>query len=83
MANQGHDGAVRACPPGTASTVDVVSGVGGGVEVDHERDGIDVDTAGGDIGGDKDVEASGTKRSQGSVPLRLAAVSMDGLGLQA
>ena len=80
--DQGNDGPIGTSSPGAARSVDVISRVGRGIEVDHERHSIDVDPARGDVGGNKHIEPACTKRRQGALALALAAVPMDGSGPQ-
>jgi hypothetical protein len=58
--------------------VDVVGDIGGWVEVDHQRDGVDVDASSGDVGGNEHVEPTIAERRQGALTLALGAVSVDG-----
>ena len=66
---------------GAADAVDVALAVLGRVEVDDVRDAVDVDAAGGDVGGDQDVDVPGLEAGQGllALALGLVAVHRDGL----
>ena len=76
--NQGDDRPAGTSPTGAARSVDVVVGVRSGIEMDDEWHRVDMDPAGCDIGGDEHVEPAGTKGSQASLALALAAVPVDG-----
>ena len=54
--DEGHPGAVAAGARGAPDAVDVGVAITGRVEVDHVRDVVDVDAAGGDVGGDERVD---------------------------
>ena len=47
------------------------------------RQRLDVDAAGGDVGGDEDGDRPGLEAGQGLRPLRLAAVAVDAAGVDA
>lgn len=76
--DQRHDGPVGTGSTGATRSVDVVGGIGSGIEVDHEWDRVDVDTSRGDVGCDKHVEPAGPEGCQGPFALALAAVPVDG-----
>ena len=65
-------GAARA-----ADAVHVGLGVGGDVVVDHVADPLDVETAGGDVGGDEDVELALAQLVDGALALHLGDVAVD------
>src|SRR4051812_1181437 len=71
-------GAPRAT--GAADPVHVALAVFGRVEVDDVRDAVDVEPAGGHVGGDQAVDAAGLEAGQGllALALRLVAVHGDG-----
>ncbi len=54
--HEGHDAAGGSGARGAAGAVQVGLGVLGRVDVHDERDVVDVDAAGGDVGGDEDVD---------------------------
>ena len=74
------DGSVRARPAGTAGAVHVVLVVAGRVEVEHAGDVLDVDAAGGDVGGDEHAGRAGVERLQRPVALGLGAAAVQGDG---
>jgi hypothetical protein len=82
LPEQADDDAVSSCPAGATGAVEVVSRVGGRVEVDHQRHSVDVYTSCRDVRGHQSIEPSGAKRGQGSLPLALAAVAVDRSGGQ-
>ncbi len=47
------------------------------------RDAVDVDAAGGDVGGDQGAQLAGLEGGQGAFALALALVAVDGGGLDA
>ena len=53
------------------------------VEVEDVRYGVDIDAAGGDVGGDQHAGAAGTKAGQGALALRLGFVAVNGGSLDA
>ena len=55
--------------------MDVGLGVGGDVVVDDVADPLDVEAAGGDVGGDEDVELARLELVDGALALRPAATS--------
>ena len=63
---------------GAADAVDVVFGVGGEVVIDDVRDAVDVDAAGGDVGGDEDAEGAAAEVVEGLEALILGAVGVEG-----
>ncbi len=65
-------------PSRTADTVDVGFGVGGDVVIDDMADALDVETAGGHVGGDDDVEVSILEALDRLLPQRLRHVSVEG-----
>src|SRR3989454_12426680 len=68
----------RRLGPGRPShAMDVVLGAVGHVEVDDVRQLLDVDAAGGDVGGDEDRDLPRLEAGEGLGPLRLAAVAVD------
>src|SRR5207249_828592 len=70
----------RAGPP---QAMDVVLGAVRHVEVDDVRQLLDVDAAGGDVGGDEDRDLPRLEAGEGLGPLRLAAVAVDARGVDA
>ena len=74
------DGAGVAGPAGAAGAVDVVLVGAGRVELQHAGHAVDVDAAGGDVGGDEHVHVAAAERGQGPLALALAAVAVDRLG---
>ncbi len=58
----------------------VVRGIGHVVVYDV-RDVLDVDAAGGDVGGDEDAVLAGREAFEGGGPLRLRAIAVDGVGV--
>ncbi len=77
---QRDDRAGLARTGGTAGTVQVVLVVTGRVHVQDQVDAVDVDTAGGDVGGDQDVDVTVLEVGQRAGPraLRHAAVQRVG-----
>ena len=67
----------------TTDTVDVVVDVGGQIVVDDVGDVGDIQTTGGDGGGDKDGAAAGPEEVEGALTLALSAVAVDGGGGEA
>ena len=57
--------------------------VAGRVELEHAGHAVDVDAAGGDVGGDEHVHVAAPERAEGPLALALAAVAVDGLGSHA
>jgi hypothetical protein len=76
--DQRHDDPVCTGPSGAARAVHVAGGIVGGVEVDNEGYGVDMDPSCRDVSGDEHVELAGTKRGQGAFSLGLAPVAVDG-----
>ena len=65
-------------PSPPADPVDVVLSVGGQVVVDDERDLLDVDTSGQQVGGDQDTGRPGAELPHDDVPLLLVHVAVHG-----
>ena len=63
---------------GAADAVHVGLGVVRDVVVEHVRDALDVQAAGGDVGGDQDVDRAVLQRGDGALTLRLRDVAVDG-----
>ena len=76
--DQADDGAGGAGAGGAAGPVQVVLVVGGRIEVDHRGDRIDVDAAGGDIGGDQCLGVADGEGLEGPLPLVLGAAAVHG-----
>lgn len=57
--------------PGAPDAMDVRLVVAGRIEVDHVRDAVDIDSASGDVGRDKRVDATGLKARQRLLALAL------------
>ncbi len=77
----GHEADDRSGGPGSGRApgpVQVVLGVAGGVKMDHERDRLDVEAAGGNVGGDQRLGATGRERMQRPVALALGAPAVHG-----
>ena len=74
------DGARLAGPAGAAGAVDVVLVGGRRVELQHAGHAVDVDAAGGDVGGDEHVHVAAAEGAERPLALALAAVAVDGLG---
>lgn len=68
---EGHDGALVAGAGRTAGAVQVVLVVGRRVDLQDDRDVVDVDAAGGDVGGDEHREGAVTERTEDAVALAL------------
>jgi hypothetical protein len=62
---------------GAAHPMDVILGVTGQVVIDDMGDMVDVQTAGGDIGGDQDIEFTLAELVDGLFALGLRAAAMD------
>ena len=75
--------ALGAGPTGATGAVHVVLVGGGRVVLQHAGDAVDVDAAGGDVGGDQHVHVAAAERAEGALALALAAVAVDGLGADA
>ena len=75
---EGHDDPVGTSSSGTTRAVDVIGVIGGGVEVEDQRDRVDVDPPGSNIGGDEHVESARSESRKGPFTLALAAIAMDG-----
>ena len=69
--------AAAAGAAGAADAVHVGLGVGRDVVVDDVADPLDVEAAGGDVGGDEDVELAGLELVDGALALRLGDVAVD------
>src|SRR5688500_10675311 len=67
-------------PAGAADAVDVGLGDVGEVVVDDVGDGVDVEAAGGDVGGDEDRRLFGFEGFHGPAALGLGLVGVQGLG---
>ena len=76
--DEGDGGAGGERAARAADAVDVVLERVGEVEVHHVRDAVDVDAAGGDVGGDKDADLAVLEGLQGALALALRAVGVDG-----
>ena len=63
---------------GAADAVNVIIRDVRAVEVDHVGDGLDVDAAGGDVGGDEDAVGAILEAGECGVALALGAVAVDG-----
>ena len=63
-------------PAAPADPVDVVLPVGGKIVVDNQRDLLDIDTPGEEVGGDEDARGAGAKLSHDHVTLLLVHVSV-------
>ena len=63
--------------PGAADPVDVVLGLHREVEVDDDRELLDVEAARGDVGRDEDLDLAGLEVGEGADPLGLGAVGVD------
>ena len=74
---------VRMTQGGAPRAMDVRLVILGRIEVDDGRDTVDVDSAGGDVGGHQRVHPAIGKVGQGPVALRLAPPSVDRRGLHA
>ena len=75
------EGDADAGAPGAAGrpdAVDVVLAGGRGVEVDDVRDVVDVDAAGGDVGGDERVDLARVEAAQRLLALALGLVAVHG-----
>ena len=72
--------AAAAGPAGAADPVHVGLGVGRDVVVDDVADPLDVEAAGGDVGGDQDVELAGLELVDGALALGLGDVAVDRRG---
>lgn len=62
----------------TTNTMDVVLAVGGEIVVDDERNLLDIDTTGEEIGGDQDTRRTGTELLHNQVTLSLVHVTVHG-----
>src|SRR4051812_1451622 len=75
---EGSAGGSHAC--GSADAVDVDFGVFGDVVVDDVGDFVDVYAAGGEVGGDEDVDFSGLEAAHDAFALVLHEIAVDGGG---
>ena len=73
----------RAGPRRPAGAVQVILVVVRRVEMDDELDVVDVDAAGGDVGGDQDPRMARRERVERALPLVLVQVPVDGDGIDA
>ncbi len=64
-------------PAGAADAVHVGLGVVRDVVIEHVRDALDVEPAGGDVGGHQDVDLAVPEVADGAFPLRLRDVAVD------
>ena len=70
-------------PAGPADAVDVVLRVPRQLEVDDDRQVLDVEAAGRDVGRDEHPDVAGLEALERARPLRLRAVAVDGDGVDA
>ena len=77
---EGVSDAAGAGASGAADTVDEVFGDHRKVEVDDMGDAVDVDAAGGDVGGDEDAVVTLLEACQSAVSLTLGAIAVDAGG---
>ncbi len=75
---EGAAGGSHAC--GASDAVDVNFGIFGDVVIDDVGDLVDVDAAGGEIGGDKDVDFAGFEAAHDALAFVLHEVAVDGAG---
>ncbi len=75
--------AVGAGARGAADAVDIGFRDVGQVEIDHMADAVDVDAAGGDVGGDQRADLAGAERRQHALAVVLRLVAVDGVGVDA
>src|ERR1700688_770390 len=68
---------------GAADAMDVGLGDVGKVEIHHMRDAVDVDAAGGDVGGDQRADRAGAERRQHPLAVVLRLVAVNGVGADA
>src|SRR6185295_12569452 len=68
---------------GAADAVDVALGLVGDVQVDDVGDAVDVDAAGGDVGGHQDADAAVLEALEGLLAGALGLVAVDGGGAEA
>src|SRR5690625_4965854 len=81
--DEGDRGARLPGPAGTSDAVQVGLLVLGALVVDDVGDVLDVDAAGGDVGGDEHVDLTGAEGAQRLLPRPLAEVAVDGGGGEA
>ncbi len=79
-ADQRHRLTFHAGPASAADTVDVVLCHGRQVEVDHLRQGLDIQAARGDVGGDQQLHLRRLEPRQRAQAGWLGLVAMDGIG---
>src|SRR5579872_2417049 len=65
---------------GTADAMDIGFGNVGKIEIHHMRDAIDIDAAGGNVGGDQRADFAGAERGEHPLAVILRLVAMDGVG---
>ena len=82
-AHQRNRLALVARAPGAADTVHIVLGNDRQVEVDHQRQVVDVQATGGDIGGHQHLNLAGLEAVQRALAGRLGAITMDAVGVDA
>src|SRR5688572_15969606 len=70
--------ALRAGATGPADAMDVVLRVPGQLEVDYHWQVLDVEAAGGDVGGDEHADVAGLEALEGAGALGLGPVAVDG-----
>src|SRR5690606_2280932 len=80
---EGERPAAAARPAGAADAVDVGLGLARDVEVHDEPDPLDVEPAGGDVGGDEHVEGARAEAVDEALPVALGDVTGDRGGLDA
>jgi len=76
--DEGDGLARRTGPAGPADAVDVVLRVPRQLEVNHVRQILDVEAAGGDVGRDEDADVAVLEPVERARPLRLRTVRVDG-----
>jgi transglutaminase-like putative cysteine protease len=77
----GAEGERMAAGPGArgaADAVDIAFRVDGNIKIDNVRDAVDVDAAGGDVGGDERAHAAGAEVFQRALARTLRLVAVDG-----
>src|ERR1700722_20755261 len=72
--------AVSAGPRGAADAVDIGLRYVGQIEIHHMADAVDVDAAGGDVGGDQRADLAGAECRQYPLAMVLRLVAMNGVG---
>ena len=73
----------RTGPPGAPDPVDVVLRMGRQLEVHDVRQVLDVEAAGGDVGGHEHPDLAVLEPLEGACPLGLGPVAVDGHGVDA